>query len=58
MAIPIVPKRIGEIEIQIESILIMTLDGASLNTEGDATRRKLLVVVGEILKFRSAYTTL
>ena len=45
VAVPIVPKRIGEIEIEVSSILQVKIDGAYMNSAGDAVRRQLLVVV-------------
>lgn len=48
MAVPIVPKRIGEIQVEVSSILQVKIDGAYMNSAGDALRKKLLVVVGEI----------
>lgn len=46
VAVPIVPKRIGEIEVEVSSILQIKIDGAYMNSAGDAVKRKLLVVVG------------
>ena len=48
MAVPIVPKRIGEIQIEVLVILKVKVEGAFMNSAADAVKRKLLVVVGEI----------
>ena len=48
VAVPIVPKRIGEIQIEVTSILQVKIDRSYMNSAGDAVRRKLLVVVGVI----------
>ena len=48
MAVPIVPKRIGEIQIEVLVILKVKIDGAYMNSAADAVKRKLLVVVGVI----------
>lgn len=45
VAVPIVPKRIGEIEIEVSAILQMNFGGSYLNSGGDAVKRKLLIVV-------------
>ena len=57
MAVPIVPKRVGEIEIEVTSILQVKIGGSYLNSAGDAVRRKLLVVVGicEFFNFVLSY---
>ncbi|KAL9988942.1 hypothetical protein ACROYT_G003438 [Oculina patagonica] len=44
VAVPIVPKRIGEIQVEVSSILQVKIDGAYMNSAGDALRKKLLVV--------------
>ena len=46
VAVPIVPKRIGEIEIEVSSILQVKLDNIFMNVAGDAVKRKIFVVVG------------
>ena len=46
VAVPIVPKRVGEIEIEVTSILQVNIGGSYLNSAGDAVRRKLLIEVG------------
>ena len=47
VAVPIVPKRIGEIEIEVTSILQVKVDNQGyMNTAGDAVKRKIFVVVG------------
>ena len=53
VAVPIVPKRVGEIEIEVKSIFQVKFDGFYLNSAGDVGRRKLLIVVGiyEFFKF-------
>lgn len=43
---PIVPKRIGEISIEVSVILAGDVGGAMMNQAGDSVRRKLYVVVG------------
>ena len=45
VAVPIVPKRIGEIEVEVTSILQAKFDNVYMNIAGDAVRRKLFVVV-------------
>ena len=45
VAVPIVPKRIGEIEVQVSSILQIKIGNSYMNSAGDAVIRKLLVVV-------------
>ena len=46
VAVPIVPKRIGEIEVEVSSILQVNIDNAFMNIAGDAVKRKIFVVVG------------
>lgn len=53
VAVPIVPKRIGEIQIKVSSILQIKIDGSYMNSAGDAVERKLLVVVGTLKKVMS-----
>ena len=57
VAVPIVPKRVGEIEIEVTSILQVKIGGSYFNSAGDAVRRKLLVVVGigEFFNFVLSY---
>ncbi|KAK2565794.1 Complement C3 [Acropora cervicornis] len=43
---PIVPKRTGEIPIQVDAVFQIKFNGNFLNTFGDSVKRKLLVVVG------------
>ena len=45
VAVPIVPKRIGEIQVQVSSILQIKIGNSYLNSAGDAVIRTLLVVV-------------
>ena len=45
VAVPIVPKRIGEIQIEVSSILQVKVGNSYMNSAGDALRRRLLVVV-------------
>ena len=52
VAIPIVPKRIGEVQIEVSSILQLKLGGWYRNAAGDAIIKKLLVVVSNILRTR------
>ncbi|XP_027048067.1 ophiophagus venom factor-like [Pocillopora damicornis] len=44
VAVPIVPKRIGEISIEVSVILAGDVGGAMMNQAGDSVRRKLYVV--------------
>ena len=46
VAVPVVPKRIGEIEVEVSSLLQMKIDNSYQNTAGDAVKRKIFVVVG------------
>ena len=46
VAVPIVPKRIGEIEVEVSSILQVNLDNAYMNVAGDAVKRRIFVAVG------------
>jgi len=46
VAVPIVPKRIGEIEVEVSSILQVKINNVYMNIAGDAVRRKVFVVVG------------
>lgn len=46
VAVPIVPKRIGEIEVEVSSILQMKIDNSYMNIAGDAVKRRIFVVVG------------
>ena len=46
VAVPIVPKKIGEIEVEVSSILQVKVDNGYMNIAGDAVRRKIFVVVG------------
>lgn len=46
VAVPIVPKRIGEIQVEVSSILQVKIDNAYMNIAGDAVQRKIFVVVG------------
>jgi len=45
VAVPIVPRRIGEIELQVSSIVYIKLGESYTSNPGDAVKRKLLVVV-------------
>ena len=45
VAVPIVPKRIGEIQVQVSSILQIKVGNSYMNSAGDAVTRTLLVVV-------------
>ena len=45
VAVPIVPKRIGEIRVQVSSILQIKIGNSYMNSAGDAVIRTLLVVV-------------
>ena len=45
VAVPIVPKRIGEIQLEVSSILQVKIGNSYMNSAGDAVKRKLLVVV-------------
>ena len=45
VAVPIVPKRIGEIQLQVSSILQIKIGNSYMNSAGDAVIRTLLVVV-------------
>lgn len=54
VAVPIVPKRIGEIELEVSSILQVKFGLSYRNVAGDAVKRKLLVVVC-VLKFLNYY---
>ena len=45
VAVPIVPKKIGEIRVQVSSILQIKIGSSYLNAGADAVRRTLLVVV-------------
>lgn len=47
---PIVPKRTGEIPIQVDAVFQIKFNGNFLNTFGDSVKRKLLVVVRIIIK--------
>ena len=49
VAVPIVPKRIGEIQIEVSSILQVKIDRSYMNSAGDALRKTLLVVVRVLL---------
>ena len=50
VAVPIVPKRIGIIYIEVFSILQMKEGESYMNSVGDAVRRELLVTV-RVLSF-------
>lgn len=50
VAAPIVPKRIGEIPIQVNAVLQIKVNDNYLNSFGDSVKRKLLVVVRIIIK--------
>ena len=45
VAVPIVPKRIGEIKLEVSSILQIKIGNSYMNSAGDAVIRTLLVVV-------------
>ena len=45
VAVPIVPKRIGEIFLEVSSIFQVKDHGSYVNSAGDTVIRKLLVVV-------------
>ena len=46
MAVPIVPKRVGETEIEVSLIVQIKHGGSFRNAAGDIVIKKLLVVVG------------